>query len=254
MTIPQEYISTARSIKEFILDVLFPGTCVGCGELSHTAICTACRDSVSFQYDLCCAFCYAPTVGGVTCPFDREAHALSQLLVTFSYHDRVVERAIKACKYNYMWPVGEELGDEMAEYLDRQVKRAMIELDNTVIVPVPLSGRRLRWRGFNQAEVLAHRIAERSGVPLRTILARTTRYPWYYFSPDTPQADITSRADRIRNIAGLFSCTDATDIIGKTVLLVDDVSTTGATLDECARVLRATGARKVIGCVVARGI
>lgn len=254
MTIPQEYISTAAVIKKFILDLLFPGACVGCGQLSDRMICSVCRASVSFQFDLCCAFCYAPTVGGVTCPFDREAHALSQLLVAFSYQDRVVERAIKACKYNYMWPVGEELGEEMAEYLAKQVSRLMVELDHTVIVPVPLSGHRLRWRGFNQAEVLARRIAQRSGLSLCTVLARTTRHPWYFFSPDTPQADITSRADRIRNITGLFSCPDPMEIIGKTILLIDDISTTGSTLDECARVLRAAGARKVIGFVVARGI
>ncbi|GAB7023256.1 phosphoribosyltransferase family protein [Salidesulfovibrio brasiliensis] len=110
-----------------------------------------------------------------------------------------------------------------------------------VVVPVPLHGSRLRWRGFNQSLMLAGDVGKRLGLPVaREGLARTRR--------TRPQTELAPR-DRRENIRGAFSMDNG--LKGKRVLLVDDVLTTGATLDECSRTLRRYGATGVEVMVVA---
>ncbi|WP_054651915.1 ComF family protein [Salidesulfovibrio brasiliensis] len=109
------------------------------------------------------------------------------------------------------------------------------------MVPVPLHGSRLRWRGFNQSLMLAGDVGKRLGLPVaREGLARTRR--------TRPQTELAPR-DRRENIRGAFSMDNG--LKGKRVLLVDDVLTTGATLDECSRTLRRYGATGVEVMVVA---
>jgi ComF family protein len=105
------------------------------------------------------------------------------------------------------------------------------------VVPVPLHPKRLAKRGFNQAEVLA----ERMGLFVQLILKRVK---------NTISQTGLSRFAREQNVEGAFVCTQS---VGGEILLVDDVATTGATMNECARVLKRAGATKVYGLVVARG-
>lgn len=110
-----------------------------------------------------------------------------------------------------------------------------------IVVPVPLHPRRLRTRGFNPAALLAHGVARATGSQAAPRALRRVR--------DTPSQTGLARAARRRNVAGAFVCNAA---LPRTVWLVDDVVTTGATLSECARVLRRGGARRVVGLCVAR--
>ncbi len=142
----------------------------------------------------------------------------------------------------HKYGLDQSLGNALAEYLGAELPCAAHEVD--MVVPVPLYRRRLWWRGFNQAALLAGAVARRLGRPLE--LRNLVR-----LRPTTPQTS-QSHDDRRRNVRGAFSVKHPGRIRGKRLLLVDDVMTTGATLDECARTLIAAGARRVEALALAR--
>lgn len=111
------------------------------------------------------------------------------------------------------------------------------------LVPIPLHKSRLRWRGFNQAELIAQELSQRWNIPIRTDLLIRNK-------STGPQADIKNRNDRIANAKEIFNVVLRPP---STLILIDDLSTTGSTLDEAAKVLKSAGAEKVIGVVFARG-
>jgi len=113
-----------------------------------------------------------------------------------------------------------------------------------LLVPVPLHPSRLRWRGFNQALLLARPLARRGRVRLAPFALARTR-------PTAPQVGLNDK-ERQENIAGAFTVRDPVLVRGRSILLIDDVYTTGATVNECARVLRGAGARRVDVLVLAR--
>lgn len=118
--------------------------------------------------------------------------------------------------------------------------------DNPLLVPVPLQKKRLNWRGFNQGGLLAKDISDSYHIPYHDdILARV--------ADPKHQADIKGKEDRIHNVRNNFVVTNSALVRGRTMILVDDICTTGSTLNECARVLKKSGAKRVIGFVIARG-
>lgn len=117
------------------------------------------------------------------------------------------------------------------------------KLTDTTLIPIPLSKKRLRWRGFNQAELLARELAAAFAYPLNQDLKRI-KHAW-------PQADLNG-AERLNNIADSFAWT-GTSLGGRTIILIDDVATTGATLNEAARILKTAGAGAIYGLVLAKG-
>jgi len=111
-------------------------------------------------------------------------------------------------------------------------------------VPVPLHAARLRWRGFNQAALLGAAVARRTGHPIQVNALIRTR------ATETQTAK--ERGERYRNVRGAFSVRKPAAMLNRRILLVDDVMTTGATVDECARTLIAAGARRVDVLALAR--
>jgi ComF family protein len=127
------------------------------------------------------------------------------------------------------------------------VEHLPLSLDADVVVPIPLHRERLRWRGFNQAVPLARAIAAARGRPVDPFALTRQR-------PTPPQVGLLGAGDRRRNVRGAFAVRDRERVRGRTVLLVDDVMTTGATAHECAHVLRRAGARAVDVVVLARAL
>ncbi len=129
------------------------------------------------------------------------------------------------------------LGGLMASYLEQQ------RLSGEVLIPVPLHSRRLRSRGYNQSNLLAREIGKRVGLPVHEeSLIRANDSP--------PQVETRSREDRRSNVADSFQA--PLPVVGRSVILVDDVSTTGSTLFACAAALKEAGANSVWGLVLAR--
>ncbi len=246
-------ISTPAKIKNFFLDLVFPPVCLGCNSLIDSnqyqnrnyrpGMCDKCRSTIVLQSSFACAFCQAGVVNGITCPFCRRDHELRQLLVATSYEQPLVKSAIKNFKYKFMQGLANDLGSVMSTYLQKQIERGVINLNNVVVVPVPLSAQRLRWRGFNQAELLAKHLAETFNLELVPALERTRNHK--------SQVEIVNRQDRINNMSDGFVCTSAL-VADRDILLIDDISTTGATLEACAQALKKSGASKITGFVFAR--
>ncbi|MBU4216276.1 hypothetical protein L6270_02600 [Candidatus Parcubacteria bacterium] len=116
--------------------------------------------------------------------------------------------------------------------------------ETILIIPVPLHNKRLRWRGFNQSEKLAHFIANKSQIKINTENLKRIKFK-------KPQASLKKEA-RLKNIQNVFTWQGA-KLNHQNIILVDDVTTTGATLNECAKILKANGANEVWGLVLANG-
>jgi ComF family protein len=121
-----------------------------------------------------------------------------------------------------------------------------LPLQHDIAIPVPLHRQRLRWRGFNQSALIARRLASDRGILYAASVLQRRR--------STPPQVGLSEAERRTNISGAFSVRDPESLRGRSVLLVDDVYTTGATANECARTLKRAGARRVDVLVLARAL
>ncbi len=115
-----------------------------------------------------------------------------------------------------------------------------------LILPVPLYKKKQRQRGYNQSELLARELAKLRNLPLDTTSLIRSR--------NTPSQTKLGREGRLQNMSGAFSCVNPAAVKGKIVLLIDDVATTGATLEGCAEALKAAGAKKVIAYTLAREV
>jgi ComF family protein len=192
-----------------------------------------------------CAACDAPVaLLAAFCPScavtaERPANDAPGDVAAFVYGGAVA-RAITRCKYERRPDLARPLGDLLASALVAHGP----PLAGAVVVPVPLHRARLAERGFNQAALIAARVARRLGRPLKPRLLARDR--------DTPQQAWLDRGARIQNVAGAFRVRDPESLRGRAVLLVDDVRTTGATLGACSRVLVEARASSVVRAVVAR--
>ena len=145
-------------------------------------------------------------------------------------------------RYKYVPDVS--LAPALARLMLRQAPYDSSSYD--MMVPVPLHIQRLRWRGFNQAQLLVREICRAARVPVDPFVLERTR-------ATAPQVELDTSARR-RNVAGAFSVTDSRRLRGRSVLLVDDVYTTGATANECSRALLRGGAARVDVLVLARAV
>jgi len=156
--------------------------------------------------------------------------------------DRLLSRAIWHLKYRNMPTLDVALGTWMADVLGRSPETAALVRTHPLLVPVPLHPRRLRERGYNQADLLARRLAGTVLTVAGDALARTRR---------TAAQVGSGRDERLAHMAGAFTCVRPDTVRNARILLVDDVCTTGATLMDCARALRQAGARSVAAVVLA---
>lgn len=154
-------------------------------------------------------------------------------------YEGVARKAIHNFKYRHR----RTLAEPLALLVDNELQRKPLQLD--LLVPVPLHRKRLAERGYNQAALLTERLSERLGIPMLECLTRTRE--------TVSQAKLKAVARRT-NVRGIFQCIEGTSLNGKRVGVVDDVCTTGATLEDCARALKEAGSGTVWGIVVARDI
>jgi ComF family protein len=218
------------------LNLLFPPRCVTCDQ-SDSWLCSACQDRIEFIRPPICPRCGQPTAMPRLCPSCQEAPLQIDGIRAVGYLEGTLRTAIHRFKYSNMRSLADPLGQLMAQY----VMQNQLPID--VIVPVPLHPQRLRKRGYNQAALLAREIAKTVGLPLsEDALSRV--------KSTIPQVGLTAR-ERRDNVRGAFHCSD-TGLKEQRILLVDDVCTTGATLEACSLALRERGVGVVWGLVLAR--
>lgn len=192
---------------------------------------------------LLCADCFALLDIAPNRRPDRSKKYLADIYAPNSYGNRRVKKLIHAFKYE---PFSKELGLPLARMIAAHFSLAAPDFDfnGFTVAAVPLSKKRLRWRGFNQAEIIARELGKIWQIPVTTGALIKNRHT-------KNQAELTKK-QRLQNIKGTFVCPDRGFAANKKLFLVDDVVTTGATMEECARALMKNGARQVIGACVAR--
>lgn len=241
----------AQRTFNWLLDVIFPKTCLGCGKFTADAdfdyVCRKCFSGISFRNTFECIGCKRQTKLGLTCVSCRNENSVDRLIIAAELSDPLVEKILKTYKYKFMQDMAVSLSVVVKKCVKKLLLKGFILFeDNSIIIPVPLHKKRLNWRGFNQAGLLAGNMADTYFVRyVGNVLAKITN--------SKHQADTKAREERLNNVKGNFVVTDDEMIRGRTIILVDDICTTGATLNECAKVLKASGAKRVIGFVIARG-
>jgi ComF family protein len=233
-----------RTVVDGLLAVVLAPSCAACrcplDRPLEGVVCRRCWDAVR-QFPLpLCRHCGEPLAAWrmvdaetATCPRCRRSRSAIGIAGAIGPYDGPLRAIVQALKYDGRRSLAAPLASRMRE----AVPEVLAGVDLTV--PVPLHPRRQRARGFNQAEDLARGL----GLPVARALRRTR--------PTVSQTDLPA-ARRHANVRGAFAVVEGSGIRGRCVLLVDDVSTTGATTEACARVLLAAGAREVRALTAAR--
>ncbi|MDE2311940.1 MAG: ComF family protein [Patescibacteria group bacterium] len=187
--------------------------------------------------------CQRPSPLGLTHPGCLTPHAADGLVSILNYRDQRVADVIIAGKYHSLPGAFEELGKFAADKIPQLMPQ--LKLAGAVLVPLPLHPRRLRWRGFNQAAILCESIGPKLDLPAMAALIRV--------KPTKTQKDL-DKERRVKNIAGAFAINPSLKplIANKDAILVDDVVTTGSTLQEAAKVLKRNGAKRVFCLTIAK--
>jgi len=231
-----------KLLKKFILDILFPIQCVGCGKEGEW-LCEDCFNLIKLSKECRCPICGKTFYLGKTCLECRRKRRtkLTGLIVAGSYGDKLLKETIHAFKFGFV----KELVRPLSMLLIRRLEDLNFNLEKSsfLLTFVPLHKRRLRWRGFNQAEILAQSLASYYGRDLVSVLSRRRS--------TIPQSLVKNKEKRKKNIKNVFCCQNREQVKGKKVIIVDDVCTTASTLKECARVLSRAGAKEIWGLVLA---
>lgn len=224
----------AERASRSLLNLLFPPRCVICHREGEW-FCAACRAQVELIAPPICDRCGRP-LHGQSCPFCLESPLEIDALRAVAFFDGVMREAIHCFKYQRRPELALQFGSMLSDYLTAQ------PFTVDLLVPVPLHSERERWRGYNQALLLARETALHQRLALwYNVIERTRATP--------PQVGLDARARR-ENVRDAFVAKE--QVAGARVLLIDDVCTTGATMNACAIALKRRGAMAVWGLALAR--
>lgn len=237
-------MSIFHQFSSHFINTLFPRHCVGC-RADDTDLCDACTEKIVLLKHQSCIRCQRITEMGRTCPTCRNVAPIYQTLSVAHFHDGPLKEALHTLKYHGRRDLGNQLFSLFMAHAEVRSILSTLPRENVLCVAIPLHRKRLWWRGFNQSALLANSVArqfnfERDDRVLTRMMAGKV------------QSSLT-RAERRKNTEGVFASNSKARIEGKTILLIDDIITTGATMMACAAVLKKAGAKRVIALSVARG-
>ena len=245
--------SWLTAASDALVSVIFPSDCRLCGELlvdsRRVPICLKCLDSFARLPSTVCEICGCLLSGlqlkeaqPRLCPACQNKTYGFDCARSFAIYQGPLVRAILLLKFEQMEPLGTWFAERLAEVTSSERDRFAAD----VVVPVPLHGQRERERGYNQAALISKPLAKRLRLPHRALLLMRTKA--------RPDKRILTLEERWESVRGAFATRLGSQVDNLRVLLIDDVLTTGATLDACARALREAGAKSVVGLTVARAI
>jgi len=223
-----------------LLDWVYPPRCIACSMIiplnkaqeKQMGLCLHCQELFEPIDSFTCKICGVPTkievdkcVSCLGKNFEFESNT-----ATFLY-DELIRDLLLKLKFTSKKQIAHSLGQLWAKHISEVPKDA-------ILVPLPMHAKKQRERGFNQAEVLAQALGEKFGLPVINAVQRVVDTP--------PQSGLHPR-QRVDNIKGAFAVAKAENPRGKTYIVVDDIYTTGSSLNECARVLKDAGAKSVRG-------
>lgn len=206
---------------DFFFDLLFPSSCIGCSTAltGNSIVCDPCLESIPLQKRYYSTPLY--TLAGAA-----------------RYENRIVQELIKQLKFHSRRCAAVPLASLMNRYLEK----IGLDCEACIMVPIPLSARRLRERGYNQSLLIAAELARLRQLPIAEALVRTR---------NTQAQSTLAQEERVQNVRDCFQVTHPEEVCGKTVLLIDDVTTSGATLREATAALHGAGAARVIAVTAA---
>jgi ComF family protein len=210
------------------LNALFPTHCIACGK-EGANFCSPCRERIPLRAN-----------------FDSVG-----IFSLWEYGHPYVRNALLGLKYKNKRMIAADIAEPLYDALFEQLSEKSIFSDpiishHYILVPIPLSKQRFKKRGYNQAELLAKELSRQN----RTSFTLETGVLYKIKDTDT-QVSVKDRAKRLKNIHGSFTVRNSDKIRGKTILIIDDIVTTGATIEEARRVLLKAGAKTVYGATVA---
>jgi ComF family protein len=219
--------------SSFLKQLIPSQPCILCGTLNHDGVwCAACDADLPRLTPAHCPVCALPSIESAVCgQCLKHPPGFTHTVAVFAYAFPL-DKLIQAVKFSEQLTLVNRLADALVEKIDTQVDG---------IVAMPLHPLRLRERGFNQSQLLAQRISKRLSIPLLNNCQRTRN--------TSPQSTLAWK-ERGKNMREAFSCT--ADLTGKRVAIVDDVMTTGSSVDALANTLKKAGASTVSAWVIAR--
>ncbi len=238
--------------------LLYPKACAICNHNASDHFCSDCWNKIEFLKPPLCPKCGRPFASDISLSYSPD-HLCSECRDTKTYFDRAaavgpyegtLAEAIHLFKYKHKKGLGRTLGRIMIDYIISSPSFSPVSLDSLsllqalIVLPVPLHPGRLREREFNQSLLLAKEISKEFKIPV--LMDNLRRIRW-----TRPQIELKGE-ERLINVKGAFALKNPETIEGKSILLIDDVYTTGATIRECSKVLKKAGAEKVYVFTLAR--
>ncbi len=225
---------TIKKIINFVLSLIFPVECLGC-DREDTYLCDECLLKIK-TYD-------RPPM------FEHPLTYLSGVVYAADYRQPLLQKTLHNFKFKFIKELAQPLAKILAAFWENNnvvlaQNFAPPPIANPLIIPVPLNKKRLLERGFNQAELIAKIFAEHFNYPLLTNAVVRQK--------NTPHQVGLNKKERLTNVQNAFQITSPELIKNRVVILIDDVVTTGSTLEEIAKVLKETGAKAVWGLTVAK--
>lgn len=211
-------------------DLFFPRSCLSCNK-SGKYLCLQCMSKVQKSRETCPA-CNQYSFSGKTHTSCKKLIKMDGHLSVWRYQG-IIRNGVHALKYRFASDVAGEFVDNIQEW----------RIQNCVLIPVPLHYKRENWRGFNQSSLISTKLTKKFNlVCAENILIRIEN--------TTPQAHL-GKSERVQNIRGKFAVKEPFSLTKQTIVLVDDVWTTGSTMKECSKVLKKAGAKEVWGWTLA---
>jgi len=215
-----------NQIKIFFLEIFFPKFCLGC-QREGDYLCPDCKATLEIS-----EIHQSPPAGG-----------LKDLYFALDYQKPLIKKSVKLFKYE---PFVKELAKPLSSLIIEHflLLEKQPDFGDFILIPIPLEKKKMKWRGFNQAEEIGKELSKFLKIPLLNNILLKTR-------ETLPQVELTGK-ERKENMKGAFLVQNNDLIKNKKILLVDDIYTTGSTMKEAARVLKEAGGKEIIGIAVAR--
>ena len=228
--------------RDFLFDLVLPKYCLNC-EKEGEWLCPTCYSLLDFKKQYCLN-CKKENKTGYFCSQCKNKYALDGVLIAGDYDNKILSRLIKQLKYHFAQDIAKILAQFLKDFILHYQKGNEFKMEDFLFIPVPLHKKRENSRGFNQSQKILEEFSKLFDIKIdikNLIKTKNTK----------AQAKLNEE-ERKENMKDAFIW-KGSDLKGKKIILIDDVATTGSTLNECALVLKNNGSEMVLGLVIAKG-